>query len=183
MRTKALSRWTATFFATAFFVTGLFFIGLCSALLTPAHAQDSAFSSGTVRFSGSLSASSGYGGSNFQIGLGAGYYVADGLELGLDARSWFGGNYNVHELEPSLTYVFYNMGRLKPYGGVMYRKTFIEGYDDTSAYGGRAGIFLQQSRNMHVRAGVAGIRYMDCVNTAESDCSDFYPEVSVGLYF
>jgi hypothetical protein len=150
---------------------------------TPASAQENRFSSGTVRFSGSVSANAGFGGNSFQLGLGAGYYVLDGLELGLDARSWFGGDYNVHELEPALTYVFTNFGRFKPYGGVLYRRTFIEGRDDLSAYGGRGGILLQQSRDMHLRAGITGIRYLDCDSDGQSDCSEFYPEVSVGFYF
>ena len=176
----------AQVFSKCTFVIAVFIalsIAFSSALVSPAFAQDDAFSSGTLRFSGSLGASSGFGGSNVQVGLGVGYYILDGLELGLDARSWLGGEYNVHELEPSITYVFSNLGSLKPYGGLMHRTTFIEGYDNTSAYGGRAGIFLQQSRNLHVRAGVVGIWYQDCDDTVRDDCSEFYPEISVGVYF
>lgn len=173
MRIKNFSKW----------ITQFSVIALASAAAVPTLAQESQFSSGTVRFSGSLSASSGFDGSNVQVGVGVGYYLLDGLELGLDARSWLGGKYDVHELEPSITFVLSHFGSLKPYGGVMYRRTFIEDLEDTSAYGGRAGIFLQQTGNMHVRAGVAGIRYQNCDDTVRPDCWEFYPEVSVGVYF
>ncbi len=146
-----------------------------------AHAQTN-FERSTVRFSASVSASNTYGDSYYQIGIGAGYYVLDGLELGLDARSWLGGNRNIHEVEPSITYVLATMGSFKPYGGLLYRRTFIEGQDDLSAVGGRAGIFFQQSRNLMLRAGVVAVRYQDC-DSNHSDCSEFYPEVAAGLYF
>jgi hypothetical protein len=164
-------------------ISQLIIMTLLAASLMPAFAQEGPFSKGTLRFSGGASASTGFGGNSFQLGLGTGYYVMDGLELGLDARSWFGGNYSVHEIEPSVTYVFTQFDRFTPYGGVLYRRTFLENRDDLSAYGGRLGILLQQSHNIYVRAGVTGIRHHDCDRTIQSDCSDFYPEVSVGLYF
>lgn len=162
-----------------------FFAGpLAILLLAPGLAQaQSNFESGTVRFSGSVSASTSFGDDYYQLGIGAGYYVADGLELGLDARSWFGGEQDIHEVEPSITYVLSNAGSFKPYGGLLYRRTFIEGQDDLSAYGGRGGIFLQQSQNLMLRAGVVGIRRQDCDSDIYTDCSEFYPEVAAGFYF
>ncbi len=138
---------------------------------------------GTVRFSASVSGSTSFGDSYYQLGIGAGYYVADGLELGLDARSWLGGEQNIHEVEPSVTYVFTHLGSLKPYGGLLYRRTFIEGQDDLSAYGGRGGVFLRQSQNLMLRAGVVAIWRQDCDSDIYSDCSEIYPEVSAGFYF
>jgi hypothetical protein len=153
-------------------------------LLTPGLAQaQNNFESGTVRFSGSISASTSFGDNYYQFGIGAGYYLADGLELGLDARSWLGGEQNIHEVEPSVTVVLTHFGSLKPYGGLLYRRTFLEGQDDLSAYGGRAGLFLQQSQNLMLRAGVVAIRRQDCDSDIYSDCSEVYPEVSAGFYF
>jgi hypothetical protein len=146
-------------------------------------AQADRFASGTVRFSGSLSATSAFGDNFVQVGVGLGYYVIDGLELGLDARSWLGGERDIHELAPAITYVFTNFRNLQPYAGALYRHTFIEGRDDLSAYGGRAGIFLQQSTNLMVRAGVVGIRNHNCDEAIYRDCTEFYPEISIGFYF
>jgi len=150
---------------------------------TPAAAQGGPFSKGTVRLSGSASARSGFGGGEFQLGVGLGYYPMDGLELGLDARTWLGSDYSVHELEPSATYVFAVSDQFTPYVGVLYRRTFLDGRDDLTAYGARVGVYLQQTRNMHIRAGVAGIWYQDCDATFITNCSQYYPEVTVGFSF
>lgn len=141
------------------------------------------FEQGTTRLSVSAGASSGFQGNNFQLGVGAGYYLYDGLEVGLDARSWLGGQYNVHELAPSLTYVVTQLGGFRPYGGVLYRRTFIRGLDDLSAVGARAGIFLDYSQNFLLRAGVVAIRHQNCNATPNYDCTEIYPEVSAGFYF
>ncbi|MDQ2076895.1 hypothetical protein [Marinimicrobium sp. ABcell2] len=159
-------------------------LALCASLLLgPALAHADRFSSGTVRFSGSLSATSAFGDNYVQVGIGLGYYLADGLELGLDAGSWLGGERNIHELAPSLTYVFTHVRTVQPYIGALYRRTFIEGREDLSAYGGRAGVFLQQSPNWMVRAGVVAIRNHNCDDTLYGDCTEVYPEVSIGFYF
>lgn len=144
---------------------------------------ESDFASGKVRLSVSAGSSTAFNETYFQLGIGAGYYVVDGLELGLDARSWLGGEISIHEVAPSVTYVFNNLGNLKPYGGLLYRRTFIEDRDDRSAYGARGGIFLQSSQNLLVRAGVVAIQHQNCETTPYSDCTEIYPEISAGFYF
>lgn len=146
-------------------------------------AQAANFEQGTTRVSISAGGSSGFNGNYFQLGLGVGYYLYDGLELGLDGRSWLGGQYNIHELSPSLTYVVTQLGGFRPYAGVMYRRTFIGGLDDLSALGARGGIFLDYSRNLMLRAGVVAIRHQNCSPSAYYDCTEIYPEISAGLYF
>lgn len=141
------------------------------------------FDRGTSRVSVNIGTSTTFSSNYVQIGIGAGYYPLDGLELGLDARLWLGGELDIYEAAPSVTYVFTQLGTLKPYGGLLYRHTFIEGREDLSAYGARGGIFLQQSQNLVVRAGVAAIRYRNCERTTGSDCTEYYPEVSAGFYF
>lgn len=144
---------------------------------------ESDFSTGKTRISVSAGTSTGFNGNYFQLGIGAGYYIRDGLELGLDTRSWMGGELKIHEVSPSVTYVFTQLESFKPYGGLLYRKTFIEGRDDRAAYGARGGFFLQQSQNLHLRAGIAAIRHQNCDLTIYSDCTEFYPEFSAGFYF
>lgn len=148
----------------------------------PALAQDN-FSSGTARVSVSAGSTAAYNDSYFQIGIGLGYYVMDGLEIGLDARSWYGGELSIQEIAPSTTYVFNNFDSFKPYVGMLYRTTFIKGQDNLSAIGGRAGVFLQSSTNFVMRAGIVAIRYQDCDRRPYLDCTETYPEVSAGFYF
>lgn len=153
-------------------------------VLLPAWAQaQNGFDRGKTRVSVSAGSSSAYNGNYFQLGVGAGYFIQDGLELGLDARSWLGGDLTIHEITPSVTYVYASLQGLKPYAGLLYRKTFIEDRDDRSAYGARAGLYLEQSQNLVLRAGIAAIRYQNCNTTANADCTEFYPELSAGLYF
>lgn len=152
--------------------------------LAPMFASaENGFEQGKMR----ISASAGTGSVNnvnyFQLGVGAGYYLWDGVEVGLDVRSWLGGRYKIHEVSPSVTYVFTHFESFKPYGGVLYRRTFIGGRDDVSAHGARGGLFLQYSENLRLRAGIAAIRHHDCDRTVNAECTEFYPEFSAGLYF
>lgn len=147
-----------------------------------ANAQND-FKSGKTRISVSAGNSRAYNDNYFQLGLGAGYYPVDGLELGLDARSWLGGEIRIHEIAPSVTYVVGDFGGFAPYAGALYRQTFIEDRDNIGAYGARGGVLVRQSQNLHLRAGVAVLRYRDCNQTMGSDCTDYFPEFSAGLYF
>ncbi len=157
---------------------------LAALLATPALAEaQNHFGQGQTRVSLSAGASAGSGGSSYQLGVGLGYYLLDGLELGVDTRSWMGGSFRAHEVAPSLTYVFHNLGNFLPYGGLLYRRTFIHNRENLSAYGARAGIYLQQSPNLVLRAGVAAHRYQNCNRATGLDCTDIYPEISAGFYF
>lgn len=157
-------------------------VAMLALLCAWANAQNG-FTQGKTRISASVSNTRAYNSNYVQIGLGAGYFLLDGLELGLDARSWLGGDLNIYEMTPSVTYVYTSLQAIKPYGGLLYRKTFIEDREDRSAYGARAGLYLEQSQNLVLRAGVAAIRYQSCYAGTNSDCTEIYPEVSAGLYF
>ena len=69
------------------------------------------------------------------LGLGIGYFVRDGLELGLDGQAWMGGDPDIYQLKPQVTYIVPTQSRLRPYAGVFYSRIFIEGYDDLDTAG------------------------------------------------
>ena len=40
------------------------------------------------------------------VGAGIGYYVLDGLRLGINAQAWLGGDVSINKVSPQIQYVF-----------------------------------------------------------------------------
>jgi len=119
----------------------------------------------------------------FVLGLGANYYVVDGLNVGLAVEWWSGSSPGVYKLTPSVQHVFHQMQTLKPYVGVFYRRTYVDGLADINSVGGRAGAYLQAGRNTYIGGGVVYERYVSCNESVYRSCSDTYPELSITLAF
>lgn len=117
------------------------------------------------------------------LGLGASYYVLDGLNVGLFLESWSGSDPKLVKLTPSLQYVFHQVPVLKPYIGGFYRRTYVSGLPDINSVGGRAGVYLQAGRNAYLGAGAVYESYLDCNTTVYRSCSDTYPELSFTVAF
>ena len=141
------------------------------------------FEKGTVRGSVILGAGSSFDESYLILGLGAGYYVLDGLELGLNWQTWLGGDPRINQITPEITYVFRNKSNIDPYVGALYRKTFISGFDDLSAYGGRAGVFIPTGSRYFIGVGGVFLKYTGCSESVYRDCSDVYPEFMFSVPF
>ena len=133
---------------------------------------------------GSLTANIAIGSGRFYnedyliIGAGAGYYLVDGVEAGLDVDYWSGGDPTIYEVTPKLTYVYDNPSHVKPYIGAFYNRTFIDGFDDSNALGYRAGMYLPQG-NVLIGVGIVYTELQDCTETIFNDCSDSYTELSI----
>ena len=119
----------------------------------------------------------------FVLGLGASYYVVDGLNVGLAFEWWSGSSPAIYKLTPSVQYVFHQIPTLKPYVGVFYRRTYVDGLADINSAGGRAGAYLQAGRNTYIGGGVVYERYVNCNESVYRSCSDTYPELSVTFAF
>jgi hypothetical protein len=117
------------------------------------------------------------------LGVGFGYYVIDGLEFGLNWQSWLGGDPNINQLTPEITYVFRNRSNFDPYLGALYRRTFISGFDDLSAWGGRAGVNISTGMGSWIGIGAVFLQYLDCSDSIYSECSATYPEFSFAFSF
>lgn len=115
------------------------------------------------------------------IGAGFGYYVAQGLKLGIDAQSWQGGSVGIKKISPHVQYVLVNNEGLMPYFGAFYRKTSIDGYEDLDAAGARAGVYLSTRNNFYMSVGIAHENYLSCDEAVYVDCSDTYPEVTLSF--
>lgn len=120
------------------------------------------------------------------LGAGAGYYVTNGLELGIDAQYWLSGSPSITKITPKLTYVFTQPKVIRPYVGAFYRRTFYGDYkgisiEEQNSYGYRAGAYFSASNNVYIGAGFVHEEFSDCNKL--SDCSSTYPEMTFAVSF
>jgi hypothetical protein len=113
------------------------------------------------------------------LGVGVGYYITNGLELGIDLQHWFSGDPSITKVSPQIRYVFTQPKVIKPYVGVFYRRTFIENLEDADSYGYRAGAYFSAKNGVYIGGGVVYEEYADCVR----DCSSTYPEILFTVSF
>ena len=117
------------------------------------------------------------------LGLGAGYFVLNGLELGLDGQAWVGGDPDIYKLKPQATYIIPTQSRIRPYAGVFYSHIFIDGYDDQDTVGGRGGIYFTSNEKWFMGIGAVYESYLDCDKDLYSSCDDVYPEITFSVSF
>jgi len=117
------------------------------------------------------------------LGIGAGYYVLDGLNVGLQLEAWLDGDPSLYKITPSINYVLYSVPRIKPYVGAFYRFTEIEDQPSLDSAGGRAGVYLQLGRNGYAGLGAVYESYLDCNTRIYVSCDEVYPEVSFVFSF
>lgn len=160
-------------------------IGLCSLGLTATACADigGMFSKGRTHFT--IYGGTGYAFDDnyFVFGLSGSYYMANGLSIGLAAESWSGGEPGILKVTPTISYVFYQAGNIKPYIGAFYRRTYIDNLPDLDSAGGRAGIMMSSGRNAYLGVGAVYESYLDCEETVYRSCDDIYPEVSLTFAF
>jgi len=144
-------------------------------LALPAHSGP--FSQGSQSVSIIAGAGSAFRDDYFILGVGYGYYVINGLELGIDAQFWLSGDPSITKVSPQIRYVFTQPKTVKPYIGTFYRRTFIDELDDLDSFGYRAGLNFMGQGNFYFGAGFVYEEYRDCNETIFSSCSDTYPEI------
>lgn len=142
-----------------------------------------AFERGSSRFSIIGSSGRAFNDDYFVIGAGYGYYLLNGLEVGVDAETWLGGDIDIYKLSPQIRYVFYQVRGMQPYVGAFYRKTGIESLEDLNSNGGRAGVFFSAGRGSYFGLGMVYEQYLGCSEEVYVSCSETYPEFSFGFGF
>ena len=142
-----------------------------------AGAMAGPFQQGSQNVSVVAGAGSAFGDDYIILGAGYGYYLIDGLELGIDAQFWLNGDPSITKLSPQIKYVFTQPKTVKPYVGAFYRRTFTEGFEDLDSIGYRAGLYFMGQGNFFFGAGVVYEDYQDCSETVFTDCSNTYPEI------
>jgi hypothetical protein len=117
----------------------------------------------------------------FVVSGGVGYFVLDGLELGLSGQYQFGDGPSIAQLSPSLRYLVKPLvGRspVIPYVGTFYRHWFIgSNYMDVDTVGSRIGL-VYVSGSLVLGLGAV---YERIVSTCEMDCSSVYPDFTISL--
>jgi hypothetical protein len=135
----------------------------------------------TISVAGGTQRALGY--NYFGVGAGVGYFVLDGLEVGLFGLHEFGNGPSLNQVRPSLTYVaqpLVGSWPLVPYIGAFYKHWFIgEPFEDVDGIGLRAGVMYLNGRFV---IGL-GFAFEHVVSTCYVDCDDAYPDISVGFTF
>ncbi len=162
---------------TARLLLVIFFASLPS--LATAESAPTPFDEGNISVSGGLGVQVSEGGSYVVVSIGAGYFVAKGLELSLTTAAWLAHDPFVATFTPGTRYVFWQVPEIHPYIGGFYRYWYVgQDFDDQQSVGGRLGITTVQ-RNVAISGGVVYERVItDCF-----DCSSIYPEMSFSFSF
>ena len=163
------------------------FLAMLLLLPVTAHAaSDSAphpFAAGSARLSVAFGGATAFNRDYSVFGLGGGYFVADGIEVGLDAEQWFGNSPHIEQVSPQLRVVLNTDGKIKPYVGAYYRRTYIENYRDLDTVGARAGVYVLAGRNTYFGAGLAEDVHLNCDRTVYASCSEIFPELLIAVIF
>lgn len=158
---------------------------LLSLFTLSARAADVAgmFRQGSSQFS--LLAGSGYAFNNnyLVIGAGVGYYMLDGVGVGLSYENWSGSSPGINKISPSIQYVFFRGGSLQPYVGGFYRHSVISGLPNINSVGARAGVYFASGSRSVIGVGLAYESYLNCQTEIYSSCSESYPEISFIIGF
>ena len=145
-----------------------------------------AFSRNSTTFGVVAGSGSAFNDNYIILGLGVGYYVVDGLELGIDVQRWISGEPSITKVSPQIRYVFTQPQVIKPYVGAFYRRTYYGSYrgidlDDQDSFGYRAGAYFSANNGIYIGGGIVYEEYTDC--ELYTDCSSTYPEILFTVSF
>lgn len=161
------------------------YILVSTVLLVTASAATSAgadpFERGSVRGSVVVGSGRAFDDDYTVFGLSAGYFFAPGLEAGVDAEWWSGGERDISKISPQVRYVMPLEGPVRPYAGAFYRHTSVEDLDDLESAGYRLGGYLLTGANTYLSAGWVQEYYLDCDEDVYRSCDDSYVELSFGI--
>jgi hypothetical protein len=121
--------------------------------------------------------------SYFIIGASAGYYVRDGLGIGLSFEHWSGSGPGINKYAPFAQYVFYQAFDVQPYAGGFYRHTAVDGLPGINSLGARAGVYIPAGSSAYFGAGLIYESYLDCQTAVYRNCSETYPDLSFTFAF
>ena len=145
-----------------------------------------AFSQNSVSLGVRVGSGSAFNDDYTILGVSAGYYLAQGLELGIGLERWFSGDPSITKISPQIRYVFTQPQTVRPYIGAFFTRTEygdLNGIDldDQDSFGYRAGAFFSSNNRVWFGAGIVYEEYSDCPDLI--DCSDTTPEFLFSVAF
>ncbi len=137
------------------------------------------FEQGSVRATLIFGSGKDFGTTYSIFGIGASYFIENGIETGLSIEEWTGASPHILRVSPDIRYVFYEADVAKPYVGLFYRHAFVQDNTDENSLGGRAGFNVMLGRRTYAGFGLVFERFLRCT----SDCSVTYPELLIAFTF
>jgi hypothetical protein len=152
-----------------------------------AHADDeppapkTPFDRGRFALSVGGGTQSALGAQYYVLGVGASYFVLDGLALDTLGVVELGGSPFIAKLSPGVRYLAQPLvGRwpLIPYVGTFYTHWFIGGgYADVNTIGARSGlVYVSGSAVLGL-----GVAIEHTVSTCMTDCNPIYPDITISF--
>lgn len=139
------------------------------------------FDRGKIALSAGGGTTSAFGHEYYDIGGGVGYFVLDGVELGLSGLVQFGSDPTIEKVSPSLRYIAQPLAHrspIVPYVGTFYTHWFVGGgLGDVDTVGGSFG-------GMYVSGQIVlglGLGYEKIVSQCTTNCATFYPDFTISL--
>ena len=138
------------------------------------------FDRGRFNVTAGAGTTSSLGERHFAIGGAVGYFVLDGLALGVGLQHQF-GDPSISLVSPEVRYVVQPLvGRspLVPYVGGFYSHWFVGApFSDVDTIGGRGGL-LYVSGQLVLGLGVA---YEHVVSACTENCDSIYPDLTIAI--
>lgn len=142
------------------------------------------FRQGHLRVSADVGAGTTFDGDGVRVGAGVGVFVADGLEVGLDAGVRLLEDPLAVQLTPGVRYYFYQVPVVHPYAGLLYRRNFVSDRRDQNVVGTRVGAAWINDRWVWIGGGLSFEHLLDCENaTPSGPCWVVLPEFFLSLRF
>ena len=153
--------------------------GIVGILCVAGTAYGHPFEAGQLR----LGAGGGGGVGGWSAGISAGYFVAEGAEIGLGTTDIKSDDISLLQATGSSTYVFMPDAGLNPYAGGFLRHWFVlEGnVDPRTSLGGRAGLYSRAGQSLMLGVGAVYEKILDCEDG--DACDSVYPEFSLSFIF
>jgi hypothetical protein len=148
-----------------------------------AAAEAASFQQGSVRMSIMLGSGTAFQQDYTILGIGLGYYVADGIEAGVDIESWHCNDPRITRLSPQVLYVHQMTEMPNPMPVCSTAGPSSANTIDINNAGARTGLLFLYGRKASLGLGLAYESHLNCDRTVYDACADTYPELRVAIMF
>lgn len=111
-------------------------------------------------------------------GINVGYFLLDGLKIGLAYERWFEGEPSIDKLSVDSNYYLPVSDRIRPYLGAFYAQNYASSEDIGSSYGFRGGVLF------YTPQASIGLEWThETYDRCSTGCERSYPMVVFGFSF